>query len=200
MTFLQRFQEYRVSTGGWGLAVVPEVALHTVRADRKEIVVIVVVTREAAARADLARQLPTESVLLMVPDYSAAVGAFSSGFFAPSLGDPEETGAVVTIGGLVIDQLRQQVNWNGAPLPLSRLERGILNQLARPPIRAWSYDGLYEAVWHDTWLGDASALHATVKRLRRKMRDAGVTVYLESVHGVGFRLGVDTQASGSAVA
>lgn len=197
---LHRSQAHRVPTRGWVLTVFPEVALHTVRADQEEIVVIVVITREATARADLARQLPAESVLLMVPDYTAAVGAFTSGILPSSLSASDATEPVITIGGLIIDQLRQQVSWNGAPLSLSRLERGILCQLAQSPIRAWPYDSLYQAVWHDTWLGDASALHATAKRLRRKLRTAGVTVSLESVHGVGFRLGVDSQASGSATA
>jgi DNA-binding response OmpR family regulator len=64
-------------------------------------------------------------------------------------------------------------------------------RLAEPPVRVWSYERLYQAVWGGVWLGDTSALHATVKRLRRKLRSAGVTVFLESMRGVGFRLHAD---------
>jgi DNA-binding response OmpR family regulator len=101
-------------------------------------------------------------------------------------------------GGLFIDPLRQDVTWNGIPLRLTRLERAVLASLAEPPVRAWSYEHLYRAAWGDTWLGDTSALHAMVKRLRRKLRDAGVTVFLESIRGVGFRL--DTESASAAVA
>jgi len=91
-------------------------------------------------------------------------------------------------GGLFIDPLRLDVTWNGIPLRLTRLERAVLAHLAEAPLRAWSYEHLYHAAWGDTWLGDTSALHATVKRLRRKLRAAGVTIFLESIRGVGFRL------------
>ena len=49
-------------------------------------------------------------------------------------------------------------------------------------------------MWRAAWLGDTSILHASVKRLRRKLRDAGVTVVLESVRGVGFRLLIEAGA------
>jgi DNA-binding response OmpR family regulator len=140
--------------------------------------------------------MPAESVLLLVPDYSAAEGAFRSGVFRAVPGEPDEAAAVITIGGLIIDQLRQDVTWNGAPLELTRLERGVLSCLAEPPIRVWPHERLYRTVWRDTWLGDASTLHATAKRLRRKFRDAGVTVGLESVRGVGFRLRADDALTG----
>jgi DNA-binding response OmpR family regulator len=139
--------------------------------------------------------MPAESVLLLVPDYSTAEGAFRSGVFS-SAPDPDENGTVLTVGDLVIDQLRQHVTWNGVPLSLTRLERGVLGCLAEPPIRVWPHERLYRAVWRDTWLGDASTLHATAKRLRRKLRDAGATVYLESVRGVGFRLQADDTRPG----
>jgi len=106
----------------------------------------------------------------------------------------------ITYGGLLIDPLRQDVTWNGLPLRLTKLERAVLARLAEPPLQAWSYERLYRAAWGSTWLGDTSALHATIKRLRRKLRAAGVTVFLESVRGVGFRLGPESAAVASASA
>jgi DNA-binding response OmpR family regulator len=102
---------------------------------------------------------------------------------------------MIICGGLLIDPLCLDVTWNGIPLPLTRLERAVLVRLAEPPIRAWSHEHLYRAAWDDTWLGDNSALHAAVKRLRRKLRDAGVTVFLESIRGVGFRLDTGSAAA-----
>ena len=149
---------------------------------------VAAVTRDVSARADLARQLPGECVLLLFPDRATAVKALSEGDLGT---DPRgDDGSVSTTedDGLLLDPLRLDVTWNGIPLRLTRLERAVLALLAEPPIRAWSYEHLYRAAWGDTWLGDTSALHATIKRLRRKLRDAGVTVFLESIRGVGFRL------------
>ena len=149
---------------------------------------VAAVTRDVSARADLARRLPGEAVLLLFPDYATAARTLSEGDLgAGPPGDHGPAGTTVD-GGLFIDPLRLDVTWNGIPLRLTRLERAVLAHLAEAPLRAWSHEHLYRAAWGDTWLGDASALHATVKRLRRKLRDAGVTIFLESIRGVGFRL------------
>jgi two-component system, OmpR family, response regulator MtrA len=151
---------------------------------------VAAVTRDVSARARLARELPGESVLLMFPDQMTAARALS------------EPDATITYGGLLIDPLSLDVTWNAVPLRLTRLERAVLMHLAEPPIRVWSYEHLYHAVWGGVWLGDTSVLHATVKRLRRKLRTAGATVFLESVRGVGFQLrsgGADVGAPSPAV-
>jgi DNA-binding winged helix-turn-helix (wHTH) protein len=159
---------------------------------------VAAVTRDVSALADLARQLPGECVLLLFPDRASAVKALSESDLGAD--PPGDDGSVSTTmdPGLLVDPLRLDVTWNGIPLRLTRLERAVLASLAEPPIRAWSYEHLYRAAWGDTWLGDTSALHATVKRLRRKLRDADVTVFLESIRGVGFRL--DTEGASAAVA
>ena len=159
---------------------------------------VAAVTRDVAARADLARRLPGESVLLLFPDHATAARTLSEADLGAGLfADDRPVGTAVD-GGLFIDPLRLDVTWNGIPLRLTRLERAVLAHLAEPPLRAWSHEHLYRAAWGDTWLGDTSALHATVKRLRRKLRDAGVTIFLEAIRGVGFRL--DTQGAGVVVA
>jgi len=96
------------------------------------------------------------------------------------------------VGGLEVDRLRQRVAWDGTSLPLTRLERGIISCLAESPAEVWPYGRLYQAVWQEAWLGDTAPLHATVKRLRQKLRDADVPAFLDSVRGVGFRLRVET--------
>jgi two-component system, OmpR family, response regulator MtrA len=158
---------------------------------------VTAVTQDVSARADLARQLPGESVLLLFPDHATAARTLGEG--EPSTGPDgdDQSAGMIICGELLIDPLCLDVTWNGVPLPLTRLERAVLARLAEPPIRAWSYERLYRAAWGDTWLGDNSALHAAVKRLRRKLRDAGVTVFLESIRGVGFRLDTGSAATGA---
>jgi DNA-binding response OmpR family regulator len=168
--------------------VSPEVGVRTVEVTTQDVVLVVAVTREAAARAQLALQLPGEAVLLMVPDYPTAVDAFGSGVLTSHLDQAAEADAVTTLGGLEIDRLRQRVAWNGNVLPLTRLERGVIGCLAEPPTQVWAHERLYRAVWQEAWLGDTTALHTTVKRLRRKLREAGAPALIDSVRGVGFRL------------
>ena len=180
--------------------------VNTVRVENGPLFVAAV-TQDVSARADLARQLPGQSVLLLFPDHATAARALGEETAAWALTEDEpiagpdedgHSGEMIVCGGLLIDPLRLDVTWNGTPLRLTRLERAVLASLAQPPVRAWSYEYLHHAAWGDAWLGDTSALHATVKRLRRKLRDAGVSIFLESIRGVGFRL--DTQGTAVVVA
>jgi two-component system, OmpR family, response regulator MtrA len=167
--------------------------VHTVEVS-PDVLFVVAVTREAAARARLALQLPGEAMLLLVPDYQTALSAFGSGLLGPHAGQPGDAGpvrTVIRVGALEVDSVRQQVTWNGSPLALTRQERGILGCLAETPAGVWSHERLYREVWREAWLGDATVLHAAVKRLRHKLREAGVPAFLDSVRGVGFRLRVD---------
>jgi two-component system, OmpR family, response regulator MtrA len=168
--------------------------------------VVIAVTADVSARALLALQTPTDSVLMLFPDQATAVraiGVVGAGMAGRDEADAAPSGVsanvreavtIVDVGdhrgdpGLHIDTLRDQVSWNGAPLPLTRLERGVLGRLAARPVQVWPYERLHQAVWGTAWLGDSSTLHAVVKRLRRKLRDADVTTAIESVRGVGFRL------------
>jgi|HubBroStandDraft_6_1064221.scaffolds.fasta_scaffold264806_2 two-component system response regulator MtrA len=159
---------------------------------------VAAVTRDVSARVDLARRLPGESVLLLFPDHATAARTLAEGELSAGPDGDDRPAGTIMCGALLIDPLRQDVTWHGIPLQLTRLERAVLARLAEPPIRAWPYERLYHAAWGDNWLGDTSALHATVKRLRRKLRDAGVTIFLESIRGVGFRLDTGEAEGGPA--
>lgn len=172
----------------------PDVDLHAVPVS-PDVVIVVAVTREAAARAQIARVLPADSVLLIVPDYPTAMDALAAGVLSSHIDRPQVSGAVTTLGGLEVDRLRQRVTWDRLPLALTRLERGVIGCLAETPAEVWPYERLHRAVWQAAWLGDTAPLHATVKRLRQKLRDAGVPVFLDSVRGVGFRLRVESAPS-----
>jgi DNA-binding response OmpR family regulator len=147
---------------------------------------IVCVTASRSERARLASLLGGSTVLLMFPDLES-VGSL---LFAASSanGSVARDPSRVALGLLVIDADRQQVSWSGQVLPLTRLEREVLATLASPPLRLWTYQRLYEQAWGTDYLGDASAVRSTVKRLRGKLRAAAVTIKVESVRGMGFSL------------
>ena len=56
--------------------------------------------------------------------------------------------------------------------------------------RAVSRDELLKTIWQMYWEADTRAADDLVKSLRRKMRDIGSDVYVETVWGYGFRLSI----------
>jgi DNA-binding response OmpR family regulator len=154
---------------------------------------VVCVSADPAVRQRVVRQLDGGGVVLMCPDLDAlrAVLGPVVAVDAPSPAADASAG-VVSSGELVVDARSLQVTWRGLSLPLTRLECELMSRLATPPARVWTYDRLFSAVWGGTYLGDNSILHATVKRLRRKLRavdgglDGGLAV--ETVRGIGYRL------------
>ena len=147
---------------------------------------VIAVTRSVATRMQLVRQLPVDTVLVLAPDQAAADRALHAA--SPHIYADQVETTPIACGGLVVDPFTHRITWLGAQLPLTRLERRLLACLIEPPLRVWPYELLYRTVWRQAWLGDTSTLHAIVKRLRRRLRDANVTAVLESVRGVGFSL------------
>lgn len=148
----------------------------------------------------------TFDVVLVVPDHRTAQavlsGMGSDGSQSPPdariEGEAELTAVQVPVdtvadeavveGDLRVDARLHQATWRGRPLDLTRRERDILRCLLQVPRRVWTYGELYEEVWGAEYYGDAIPLHAAVKRLRRKLRNASVDAEVESVRGIGFRL------------
>ena len=60
--------------------------------------------------------------------------------------------------------------------------------LAASPGVVWSYEELHEAAWGTRYVGDRESVYSLVKRLRRKLAEAGVALDLVAVRGVGFQL------------
>ena len=154
--------------------------------DTLDVPLVIVMTRNVSTRMQLVRQLPVDTVLVLAPDQEAADRALHAG--SPHIDADHVEMTPIACGGLVVDPLTHRITWLGAQLPLTRLERRLLACLMEPPLRVWPYELLYRTVWRQAWLGDTSTVHAIVKRLRRRLRDNGVTAVLESVRGVGFSL------------
>ena len=157
-----------------------------VEASAAEAPLVIAVTRNVSTRVQLAQHLPVDAVVVFAPNQAAATRALHAG--QPRTDGGEAERAPIAYGGLVVDPLTHHVTWLGTQLNLTRLERRLLSCLIEPPLRVWPYDLLYRTVWRQAWLGDTSTMHAIAKRLRRRLRDAGVAAALESVRGVGFGL------------
>jgi two-component system catabolic regulation response regulator CreB len=90
----------------------------------------------------------------------------------------------------VIDRAGHQVRWRGRPVPLTEHELGIMAALAEHPGRALTFGELVACAWGTPYYGHPGPVHAAARRLRSKLKKAGVELRLEAVRGVGFRLAV----------
>jgi two-component system, OmpR family, response regulator MtrA len=148
---------------------------------------LVCVSPDPGVRERVARQLDGGGIVLMCPDVGALRALLAH---AGPGAEPVPVPPFQPVSGrnLFIDAADHQVRWRGTPLPLTRLEVELMAQLGREPVRVWPYERLFAAVWGAAYLGDNSILHSAVKRLRRKLRDVGGGLSVETVRGIGYRL------------
>lgn len=140
-------------------------------------------------RRRLASVLDGAGVLMFAPDVATAYAVLDRHAARAGTTDHPDRGGEpsVRVGELEVDPARCRACWRGNPLPLTQRERGLLACLAAEPGRAWTYRRLHAAGWENGYL-DPGPVHAAVKRLRRKLQDAGVPVRIEAVRGVGYQL------------
>ncbi|MGH9243588.1 MAG: winged helix-turn-helix domain-containing protein [Acidimicrobiales bacterium] len=150
---------------------------------------VVCVALDTGSRERVAKLLDGVGMLIMAPDLRTAHAILGRQVeleaFADGLRHADEP--IVQVGDLEIDRVHCRVRWRGVPLALTRRERDLLACLGAEPTKVWSYERLHAAAWDDRYL-DPASVHAAIKRLRRKLRDAGVKVRVESVRGVGYQL------------
>jgi DNA-binding response OmpR family regulator len=94
-------------------------------------------------------------------------------------------------GRLEIDTVRHEVRIAGEPVDLTPSEYKLLLALAAYPGRAYSRFELINRVQGHEFEGYERTIDAHVKNLRRKIEpDHAKPRYVETVAGVGYRLGV----------
>jgi two-component system response regulator RegX3 len=94
-------------------------------------------------------------------------------------------------GRLRIDDLRHEVLLDGDPVELTPSEFKLLSALATYPGRVYSRFELINRVQGTDFEGYERTIDAHVKNLRRKLEtDPAHPRYVQTVHGVGYRLGV----------
>ena len=87
--------------------------------------------------------------------------------------------------GLLVDLREHRVTWGSSDIPLSAREFDLISCLARDRGAAVSFEALLECA---STLGDLDTLKTAMKRLRRKLHQAGAEGILQSIHGFGYRL------------
>jgi two-component system, OmpR family, alkaline phosphatase synthesis response regulator PhoP len=92
-------------------------------------------------------------------------------------------------GSIVVDEGRHEVTKDGRAVPLTAREFALLAKLAAHRGRVFTRAQLLESVWGDEYFDD-HVVDVHVSNLRHKLEDdPAQPLYLETVRGVGYRLG-----------
>lgn len=93
-------------------------------------------------------------------------------------------------GELTVDVVAREARLHGVAVELTRTEFDVLAALATHPRVAFTRGKLIEDVWGKGWVGDEHLVDVHIGHLRRKLGDdPGDPVFVETVRGVGYRMG-----------
>jgi two-component system, OmpR family, response regulator len=110
-------------------------------------------------------------------------------------GDQGNAGKILRHGALELDLDRFEAVWDGKAVVLTVTEFGIIRALLSYPGKVYTRDELMSAAYaYDNIVTDRT-IDSHVRRVRRKFAQAGADP-IETVHGLGYRLGPCAKASG----
>jgi two-component system response regulator MprA len=93
---------------------------------------------------------------------------------------------VLGYADLTLNTATRQVTRDGQPIPLTRIEFGLLELLLRNAEQVLSYDVILDRVWGYGEAPASNALQVFVGFLRRKLEEGGRRRLVHNVRGVGY--------------
>lgn len=103
---------------------------------------------------------------------------------APTTPEPTE----LKRGALAMTPEAHEATFEGRPVALTALEFAILKTLLARPTMVFTRDKILEAAYGDIHVADRT-IDSHVRNIRAKLGALGCTDAVETVHGVGFRIG-----------
>jgi two-component system OmpR family response regulator len=91
-------------------------------------------------------------------------------------------------GVLVLDAGQHHCAVGGVPVALTGAEMALLAHLMQNPTRVQPRGRLIEALWPGSDMSDRT-LDSHLRNLRRKLAEAGCEDAIETLHGIGIRMG-----------
>ncbi|MGH2947838.1 MAG: response regulator transcription factor [Solirubrobacteraceae bacterium] len=101
---------------------------------------------------------------------------------------PAGGGRVYRAAGVELDPVGRIVRRNGTRIDLSAKELGVLEALLRAAPGVLSAEKLLDAVWDENTDPFTKTVQVTIGRLRRKLGEPAV---IQTIPGVGYRIGTD---------
>lgn len=92
-------------------------------------------------------------------------------------------------GRLMLDPLGHQATWDATPVPLTATEFSILHGFLRQPGRVFDRDGVISNGYDINIHVSDRTIDSHIRHIRAKFRELGCEAVIETVHGVGYKLG-----------
>jgi DNA-binding response OmpR family regulator len=93
------------------------------------------------------------------------------------------------MGALSLDPLGRRVVVQDTEVDLTRTEFDLLDALSARPRAAFTRRQLVDAVWGPDWVGDDHLVDVHIGHLRRKLASVADLPFVETIRGVGYRMG-----------
>ena len=103
--------------------------------------------------------------------------------------EPPEPEAPLLHGELMLDPDRHIAAFNGADVPLTSIEFAILKALLTRPGVIFDRERIVATAYGSGMHVSDRTIDSHIRNVRAKLQAAGCTGAIETVHGVGFRLG-----------
>lgn len=95
----------------------------------------------------------------------------------------------LVVGALTIEPERHKARFDGAEIPLTAIEFAIIRSFARRPGLIFTREQVMQAAYEGNIHVSDRTIDSHIRNLRAKFLNAGAVDVIETVHGVGFRLG-----------
>jgi two-component system OmpR family response regulator len=102
---------------------------------------------------------------------------------------PTAAGKTMSHGGLAIDPEAHTANFLGTPVALTALEFAILRTLLARPGFVFTRELILDAAYTGNIHVADRTIDSHIRNIRAKMALAGCETVVETIHGVGFKLG-----------
>lgn len=107
-------------------------------------------------------------------------------------GTRERGTAPLSHGRLVLDPLRHDVTWDGQAILLTSTEFSILVMFLKQPGRVFGRNMIMQNVYPLNVHVSGRTIDSHIRHIRMKFSEVGCYGLIETVHGVGYRLGPGT--------
>jgi len=95
---------------------------------------------------------------------------------------------IISVAGLEIDLLNQQVKSGAVKLHLTAMEQALLYLLASNPGRTMDRESILDAIWGSDYVADSNLVDRHVRNLRVKLKDSWKRPrFISTVPGKGYR-------------
>jgi len=101
----------------------------------------------------------------------------------------QERPAALSHGRLCLDAMRHMVSWADKPVALTATEFSILKAFVGQPDRVFDRDTIVRSAYNVNVHVSDRTIDSHIRHIRSKFTEIGCASVIETVHGVGYRLG-----------